>query len=100
MQENDWKDIQESYPHAFESCKEYFMHRYFYAWRTKMRDLTKIIEFFRTKGIGIQITGINGYWYSKLWRNEKLIETLKGQEPESEATSQTIKKAFKILEET
>ena len=99
MKENDWMDIQESCPKAFESCKEYFMSRYFYAWRNKMLDLGKILEFLRTKGIGVQITGINGNWYCKLWRNEKLVDAVKRKEAEEQATNRTIKKAFEMLEE-
>ena len=97
MSEKDWTEIETSAPHTFAACKAYFQKRYLTGWRQQMGDVTRILEFLRTKGIGIKISGWQGNWVYRLWKDETLINSAKTAD-ESHATTEPIKHAFKTIE--
>lgn len=97
LQEKDWAEIEAIAPKVVEDCKAYLMKRYWKGWKQKMNELNRVIEFLRTKGIGIRISGWNGVWKYKIWKNEKLIEN-RIDLTEQEASINPIKVAFKVLE--
>ncbi len=98
MKKRDWTEIRATAPTTFEACKRYFVGKYFQAWSTKMKDVNHILEFLRTKGVGIKIRGINNSWFYKIWVNGKLIGIQKNISSEEEAISSPIKRAFLEIE--
>lgn len=99
MNNINWQELSEIAPATVEQCVQYFQDRYMGRWQFKMNQPERLLEFLRTKSVGVQISGFNWHWSCKVWLNEALIYHHHDGATEEDTFNTAIHQAFLALED-
>ena len=94
MRNEDWMEIQEWYPHAFDECKNYFIQHNSSNWRYKMKQDQHIFKYLAVKGLRTRVSGIDRFWWYDIWKGDKVVASGRNFNSETEANLVCIRQGF------